>query len=189
MILEVRFHGRGGQGVWTASRLLAEAAVIAGKHAQSFPFFGPERSGAPVTAFARISDRPIRIHAGIERPDIVVVIDRTLIGESLEGLKPNGVLIADSAESPQELRKKFNIPDSVQVWTVRARELALEILGRAITNTALLGAFCKATEEKWVKLDHVLEATRRFFAGRLSEEAINKNLELIRRAYEECVRG
>ena len=188
-MIEVRLHGRGGQGVWAASRLLALAAMYAGKNAQSFPFFGPERSGAPVTAFARISDKPIRIHASIERPDIVVVIDRTLINRALEGLKEKGILVADSSESPEELRKKFNIPPSVKVCTVNARDLAIKILGRAITNTALLGAFCKATDEKFVKIDHIIEAIKEFFGERYSEDIINKNIELVKEAYKQAVVG
>jgi len=182
-IIEIRFHSRGGQGGWTASQLLALAALKEGKYMQSFPTFGPERQGAPIQAFTRISEKPINLHANVYYPDVVVVLDPTLLGPSvIEGIKKDTVIIVNTDESPQEIKKKLGVKDNV-VWTVNATDLAIKILGRAITNTAMLGAIVKATGI--VKLESVLEATKE----RFPEEIAEKNIELIKKAYEEAVKG
>jgi len=182
-IIEIRFHSRGGQGGWTASQLLALAALKEGKYMQSFPTFGPERQGAPIQAFTRISSKPINLHASVYFPDVVVVLDPTLLGPSVvEGIKENTIIIVNTDESPQEIKKKLDLKDR-EVWTVNATDLAIKILGRAITNTAMLGAIVKATGI--VKLESVLEVTKERFPGEVGE----KNVELIKRAYEEAIKG
>ncbi len=180
-MLEIRWHGRGGQGVWSASAVLAAAAIDVGKYAQSFPQFGPERTGAPVLAFNRIDDKPIVLHSMIEEPDIVVVIDRTLLSGNtiLAGLKPGGHLIADTDESPEELRSRLNVPDSIHVWTLDAVTLALEEIGRAVTNTPMLGAVIRATGV--VPIEAVEEAIRKRWKGEIGE----KNVKAVRRAHNE----
>ncbi len=182
-IVEVRFHGRGGQGVWTASLLLAQAGLREEKYIQSFPAFGPERSGAPVTAYTRISDRPIRIHSGIYNPDVVVVVDPTLIGpEVVEGAKPETRLVANTNLRGIEVRERVKA-EGLETWTLDASSMALKVLGRPITNTAMLGALIRAVEV--VRLDTLLEVVGERFTGRLREQ----NLQLIRMAYEEAKRG
>src|SRR5665648_97136 len=135
---EFRWHGRGGQGAWTASELLARTALDEGKYIQSFPEFGPERMGAPVTAFTRISTEPIRLHCAIYDPDVVIVLDNTLLKSVhvTSGLSRNDdSLIINSSEEPAVLKKNLGVTKG-KVWTVPATEIALRILGAPITNTA-----------------------------------------------------
>ena len=181
-MVEVRFHGRGGQGVWTASLLLAQAGLRERKFVQSFPAFGPERSGAPVTAYTRISEKPIRIHSGIYNPDVVVVVDPTLLGpEVVEGAKPETKLVVNTSLGGREVREKAGA-EGLETWVVDASSMAMKILGRPITNTAMLGALIRAVEV--VKLESLLEVAGERFTGRLRDQ----NLQLIRRAYEEATR-
>lgn len=181
-IVEVRFHGRGGQGVWTASLLLAQAGLREKKYVQSFPAFGPERSGAPVTAYTRMSERPIRIHSGIYNPDVVVVVDPTLLTpEVAEGAKPETKLVANTTLRGREVRERVKA-EGLETWILDASSMAMKILGRPITNTAMLGALIRAVE--LVKLETLLEVAGERFTGRLKEQ----NLQLIRAAYEEVVR-
>ncbi len=140
-MIEIRWHGRGGQGAKTASQLLADAAFMAGKFVQSFPEYGPERSGAPITAYNRISDERCLIHSNIYEPDFVVVVDETLI-ESVNvtgGLKKEGAIIINSEKSPEELRQK--LPDYAgRVCAIDARSISLECLGAYFPNTPMLAA-------------------------------------------------
>lgn len=171
---EIRFHGRGGQGAVTAARLLAEAAFLEGKYCQSFPFFGAERRGAPVTAFARIDERPIRNRTQIYEPDFVVVLDPTLIKtvDVAAGLKPGGILILNAKEPPENLRSvsKKAILD--------ATGMAMEKLGVPITNTVMLGALARVT--KVVSLESIIEVVKRYFKGKQAE----KNIAAVKAAYE-----
>jgi len=179
-LLEVRWHGRGGQGAWTASELLARAAVYEGKYIQSFPEFGPERMGAPVSAFTRISTEPIRLHCAIYNPDVVVVLDPTLIKTVpvTEGLSDEGTLIVNSKDGPAEVRKMLK-EDKGRVWTVPATEIAIKILGLPITSTAMLGAVARVTGI--VSLQSIEKTVRERFRSDIAE----KNFAVIREAYEE----
>jgi 2-oxoacid:acceptor oxidoreductase gamma subunit (pyruvate/2-ketoisovalerate family) len=180
-LLEVRWHGRGGQGAWTASELLARAAVYEGKYIQSFPEFGPERMGAPVAAFTRISIEPIRMHCAIYNPDVVVVLDPTLLKTVpvTEGLGEEGTLIINSKDSPAEVKKLLK-EDKGKVWTVPATEIAIKILGLPITSTAMLGAVARVTEV--VGLESVEKTVRERFRSDIAE----KNFAVIKKAYEEA---
>ena len=148
-MIEIRFHGRGGQGAVKASDILAMAAFTEGKEVQAFPFFGVERRGAPVTAFTRISDEEIRIHCYIYEPDVLVVLDPTLIGAVplTNGLKPNGKIIINTERKPED----FSFPDAKNphIYSVDCSSIALQYgLGSKaapIVNTAILGAVSKAT--------------------------------------------
>jgi len=181
-MLEVRWHGRGGQGVWTVSNLLAMAVSLEGKYVQSFPAFGPERSGAPVLAFTRISDEPIEVHSMVYEPDIVVVLDYTLLGSPAitHGLKKGGVIVTNFEDEPSKIYDVLGISrGEYRIFTCPATKLALEILKRAITNTAMLGALLKASPI--VSMDSVFEAVKERFPGTIAE----KNIDLIKKAYEE----
>ncbi len=181
MMVEVRWHGRGGQGAWTASNLVAMAAMFDGKHVQSFPAFGPERSGAPIVAFTRISDEPIEIHSMVYEPDIVIVLDPTLLKNVrvVEGLKKGGFVIVNYEGPGEKLYKALGVEKGVyRVYKVPATKLALEILKRPITNTALIGAFIKATG--LVSLEGIEKALRERFPGPLAE----KNMFLIKKSME-----
>jgi 2-oxoacid:acceptor oxidoreductase gamma subunit (pyruvate/2-ketoisovalerate family) len=181
-MLEFRWHGRGGQGAWTASELLARTALSEGKYIQSFPEFGPERMGAPVTAFTRISDEPIRLHCSIQDPDVVVVLDNTLLKAVpvTAGInQKDDVIIVNSTEDPAAVRKALKVTTG-KVWTVPATEIALKILGAPITNTALLGAVAKATGI--VTLEGIEKTVKVRFKAELGE----KNFAVIKQAYAEA---
>jgi len=181
--IEIRIHGRGGQGGWTASRILAEAALLADKYAQSFPEFGPERSGAPVTSYARIGNSRIDIHSGIYEADIVILLDPTLLSHAAKNYREGAIFILPTIESAKEAKKLLG-NEKVYVWGVEAIKISVEELGRGITNTTMLGAFVKATGSQYLTLDHVIEATRRVMGGRLSEEILERNIRAIKRAYD-----
>jgi 2-oxoacid:acceptor oxidoreductase gamma subunit (pyruvate/2-ketoisovalerate family) len=179
-IIEVRWHGRGGQGAWTASELLARAAVYEGKHIQSFPEFGPERMGAPVMAFTRIGTEPIRIHCAVYNPDVVAVLDPTLLKAIpvAEGLNENGIMIVNSKDNAVEIRKSLNY-DRGKVWVVPATEIAIKILGMPITNTAMLGAVARVTEIV------SLESLDRIIKERFRRDIAEKNFAVVKEAYQE----
>jgi len=179
-IMEVRWHGRGGQGAWTASELLARAAIHEGKYIQSFPEFGPERMGAPVTAFTRISTEPIKIHCAVYNPDLVAVIDPTLLKTVpvTEGLNEEGTIIVNSKDAPTEIRKMLN-SNKGKVWAVPATEIAIKILGMPIGNTAMLGAVARITGI--VNLESIEKVIKERFRKDLAE----KNFAVIKEAYEE----
>lgn len=148
MRLEVRIHGRGGQGVVTAAELLSLAAFDQGLHAQALPSFGSERTGAPVVAYCRIDDRPIRAHDPVDAPDVVVVQDPTLLrgGEVLLGLVEDGLVVVNSGRSVAELADAgLRLRPGQRALTVPASDLARERLGQPLPNTALLGAVAAAT--------------------------------------------
>lgn len=151
-LIEIRWHGRGGQGAKTASLLLADAAFNTGKYIQGFPEYGPERMGAPITAYNRISNTPIRIHSNIYEPDYVVVVDDSLL-EAVDvtaGLKPDGAIVINTTKSGNELKPLLNgYPGDV--YTIDARKISLETLGKYFPNTPMLAAIVKVSgviEEK-----------------------------------------
>ena len=151
-MIEIRWHGRGGQGAKTASLLLADAAFNTGKYIQGFPEYGPERMGAPITAYNRISNKPIRIHSNIYEPDYVVVVDDSLL-EAVDvtaGLKPDGAIVINTTKSREELKTLLN-GYSGDVYTIDARKISLETLGKYFPNTPMLAAIVKVSgviEEK-----------------------------------------
>jgi len=177
-MIEIRFHGRGGQGAVTSAELLALAAIEEGKYAQAFPSFGPERRGAPVLAFCRIDDRPIKIRANIYEPDIVVVLDASLlkIVNVAAGLKPNGILVTTSIDSPEKVKEGLKINN--QIGVVDAVKIAREVLGLPITNTTMLGSLVRASG--LVKKESFLPPLKERF-GRIAE----KNISAFERAYQE----
>ena len=145
-MIEVRWHGRGGQGAKTASLLLADAAFNTGKYIQGFPEYGPERMGAPITAYNRISDNPIRIHSNIYEPDYVVVVDDTLL-ESVDvtaGLKESGAIVINTTKDAVELSKLLNGYKG-KIYTIDARKVSMETLGRYFPNTPMLAAIVKVS--------------------------------------------
>ncbi len=179
---EIRWHGRGGQGAWTASELLAKAAIIEGKHVQSFPEFGPERMGAPLAAYTRISTDPIKLHCSIYNPNIVAVLDPTLLKtvKVTDGLTEEGIVVVNTQETPAELRKKLKAEPSQKVWTVPATDIAIKILNAPITNTAMLGAVTRAAS----LVD--LESIEKVIGERFRKELADRNVALIKEAYKEA---
>lgn len=179
-MLEVRWHGRGGSGAVTSAEVAALAAISEGKYAQSFPSFGPERRGAPVVAFLRISDEFIRIRTNIYEPEIVVVLDPSLLNvvDITVGLKENGKIIINTGKSPAEVKAEFGY--KWPVITVDATKIARETIKLPITNTAMLGAFIKVTEA--VGKDALVEQLRERFGKRAEG-----NIMAMTRAYDESV--
>ncbi|MCX7714431.1 MAG: 2-oxoacid:acceptor oxidoreductase family protein [Clostridia bacterium] len=145
-VVEIRWHGRGGQGAKTASLLLADAAFNTGKYIQGFPEYGPERMGAPITAYNRISDEPITVHSNIYEPGYVVVVDETLIDSVAvtAGLKDDGAIIVNTAKSPEEIAPKLRGYNG-KVYTIDARKISVECLGKYFPNTPMLAATIKVT--------------------------------------------
>ncbi|MCS7250451.1 MAG: 2-oxoacid:acceptor oxidoreductase family protein [candidate division WOR-3 bacterium] len=187
-VLEIRWHGRGGQGAKTAALLFGEAALETGKYIQAFPEYGPERMGAPVTAYNRISSSEIRIHSGIKNPDILVILDTTLFYACnvLDGLKEDGIILVNTRESPEKIREKLNLKESkIKIYTVDASKIAMECFGRDIPNTPMLGALVKILGifDFQNFLTSVEKRLEEKFRGK--ETFIDKNLEAIKRAYEE----
>jgi len=171
-LIEIRFHGRGGQGAVTAAEILADAIFREGKHTQKIPLYGSERRGAPVTAFVRIDDKPITITSGVYTPDCVFILDPKLpkITNVAAGLKPGGIAIMNSARVPEEVDLGVKLS---KVATLDATGVAIEVFGPTaipITNTAMLGALSASTG--WVKLDSLFEPITERFSGQVGERNI-----------------
>ncbi len=178
-LVEIRLHGRGGQGTVTSAELLAQAAISEDKYAQAFPSFGPERRGAPVMAFVRVdSQKSIRTRAEIKEPDVVVVLDPGLLSimKVASGLKQNGIMVINTRKQAEQLREEFGFDGSLAV--INATKIAREILGVPIVNTTMVGALIKVTGI--VQLESLLEPLKHRF-GRLAE----RNAEAMKLAYEQ----
>lgn len=187
-LVEIRWHGRGGQGAKTASLLLAEVAFNTGMYIQGFPEYGPERMGAPITAYNRISDEPITIHSNIYDPDYVVVVDETLIKTVpvTAGLKKDGAVIVNTAKSPEEIKKELNYDG--KVYTIDARKISEETLGQYFPNTPMLAAIIKVSGV--VPIDVMLNNMEASFRHKFANkpQVVPKNMEALKRSLEE-VRG
>jgi pyruvate ferredoxin oxidoreductase gamma subunit len=185
-IIEIRWHGRGGQGAKTASLLLAEAAFNTGKYVQGFPEYGPERMGAPITAYNRVSDLPIKIHSNIYKPDYVVVVDETLISsvKVTNGLKESGAVVINTSKKPEEIGSYFD-DFKGDIYTIDARKISEEELGRNFPNTPMLGAIVKISgvmqEEEFIK--NMEGSFRHKFATK--PQVIDGNMAALKRSMKE----
>jgi len=187
-VLEIRWHGRGGQGAKTAALLFGESALETGKYIQAFPEYGPERMGAPVSAYNRLSDEPIQIHSAIKNPKIVVVLDPTLIDavHVLEGLKEDGVLLVNTKEEPKVLKQRLGLEKTkIKIFTVDATQIAIDTIERAIPNTPMLGALVKVTGV--LNIDYMLDSIKKklFVKFRGNEKLVEGNIASVKRAFEE----
>ena len=184
VMIEIRIHGRGGQGAVTASEVLAIAAFKDGKYSQAFPSFGPERSGAPVESYCRIDEKFINLRTHAYDPNYLVVLDPSLMNaiDVTKGLRDDGVLIINSD-------KKIKVKN-YKVFNVNASKIALDILGKPIVNTAMLGAFAKVTkklkDDKKSSFCTSLKSLEEAIKERFPKELAEKNVLIIRKAYEEC---
>jgi len=187
-MIEICWHGRGGQGAKTASQFLGEAALDTGKFIQSFPEYGPERAGAPMRAFNRISEAAITIHSSVTSPDIVIVIDPTLVAavDVTEGLSEKGTLIVNTDKSPQDIKKETGFKKG-KVATVDATKIALETLRLPMPNMPMLGALLKVNP--LVSINELSERVKAKFLKKIGEQKTNANLEGIKRAYNEVKIG
>jgi 2-oxoacid:acceptor oxidoreductase gamma subunit (pyruvate/2-ketoisovalerate family) len=176
IVKEIRIHGRGGQGAVTAARMLASAFALEGKYVASFPMFGFERRGAPVQAFTRLDDKPIREKTQVYYPDCMIVIDPTLLKLTslFIGLKPESVLIVNSSNFLIQTDKNMALAGAVD-----ATQIAVEEIGRDIPNTCLLGAFAATT--RWVTLDSIIQCLSDYLSG----DMLQRNIRSCRRGFQE----
>lgn len=183
---EIRWHGRGGQGAKTAATMVAEVALEEGKFSQGFPEYGPERMGAPIRGYTRISGQPIRLHCPITAPDVVVVLDPTLIGADnlADGLKPDGAIIVNTHEPPAAIRAKLGLSNG-RVYTVDATKIAIEEIGRPIPNTPMIGALIRVSG--FMKLETVFHDIKKKFLKKLGERVVQGNINAVQRAYQEVM--
>jgi pyruvate ferredoxin oxidoreductase gamma subunit len=183
-LTEIRWHGRGGQGAKTAATMVAEAALDEGKHSQGFPEYGPERMGAPIRGYTRIADAPIRLHCPIIAPDVVVVLDPTLLATEhiADGLEGDGAIIVNTHESPAAIRKQLGIAHG-KVYTVDATRIAIDEIGRPIPNTPMIGALIKVSGA--MKLKTIFHDIEKKFLKKLGERGVQGNINAVKRAYEE----
>ncbi|NOY65535.1 MAG: pyruvate synthase [Nitrospirae bacterium] len=188
--VEIRWHGRGGQGTVTAAKVLADACLSGGKYVQAFPEYGPERAGAPLRAYNRISTKPLRMHCPVTHPNIVAVVDATLLDsiDVAEGAPDDAIFVVNTSKEPTEIRKKMGLKDTQKVFTVDASKIALETIGRPLPNSCMLGALARASGI--IDIDTLLEDVKASFSGgKFSEKIITANLEATRRGYEEVKEG
>lgn len=183
-MLEIRWHARAGQGAITAAKVCAEAAMEEGKYIQAMPEYGPERSGAPIRAYNRISTAPIRLHSQVTAPNVVVVVDATLLGteDLLAGTDIAATLLINTPQSPGEVRERLQIPGR-RISTLDATHIALEEMGKNFPNTPLLGALARVAGE--ISLEGVKKQVRRELGKKVPPEVLDRNLRAIERGYRE----
>ena len=181
---EVRWHGRGGQGTVTGAKSLSEAVQGTGKYVAAFPEYGPERRGAPLRAFNRFADKMIRIHTPVQNPDVVIVVDPTLIGspDLLEGITPDTIFIVNTEKSAENTKQSLSI-NSQKLHTVPANKISFQLFNKEIPNSALMGTFAKACGNI-ISIDKLLEESEQIFAKNLGSELVDRNLEAIKKGYE-----
>jgi pyruvate ferredoxin oxidoreductase gamma subunit len=188
-IIEIRWHGRGGQGAKTVAEFLAFVALNEGKYSQGFPEYGPERSGAPIKGYTRISDGPIKMHSAVYHPDIVLVLDSSLL-ESVnvcEGLKEGGPVIINSTLSVADLEEQYPFLKGKKIWVLDADQISKDEIGRAIPNMPMLGALVKAIGV--VQQESVTANIREQFAKKFTPEILEGNIKAVDRAYQEVTSG
>ena len=183
-LTEIRWHARGGQGAVTAAKMVAELALGQGKYFQAFPEYGPERSGAPIVAFTRVSDEPIQIYAGVEHPGIVVVLDASLLNaiDVTKGAPKDAIVLVNSEKSPADLRKSHELK-GVRLFTIAATRIATETIRRPIPNTPMVGALTRITG--LFPIEKVVEFLRYDFGKKFPPKVVEGNIAAIMRAYEE----
>ena len=183
-LTEIRWHGRGGQGAVTAAKMVAELALGEGKYFQAFPEYGPERSGAPIVAFTRVSDAPIQVYSGIEHPQIVVVLDSSLlkIVDVTKGAPDDAIVLVNSERSPAQLRKDSGLKGN-RLFTIAATRIAVETIKRPIPNTPMVGALTRITG--LFDIDDVVTFLREDFGKKFPPKVVEGNIAAITRSYEE----
>ena len=184
-LTEIRWHARAGQGAVTAAKVVAETALAADQYLQAMPEYGPERMGAPIKAFTRISDEPIEIHCNIEEPDIVIVLDDSLLDivDVAEGIHRNGVIIVNTCTPPAQGRTVLGVADSVKVACVDASGIALDTIKRDIPNTPMVGALIKVAGV--IDMDTFKGLLAKNLSKKYGQEMIDANWASVDRAYEE----
>lgn len=194
--IEIRWHGRAQQGIVTAAKMVGEACLMSGKYVQAFPEFGPERMGAPVRAFNRISKEPIRLHCQVTEPNYVLIADPTLIGMNLsggtessssvtDGAPDGAVFIVNTPKSPAEMRKELGLKNkNTKVYTLDASKISLEAIGRNMPNTPMLGALAKATGV--FTLDALIDNFKENYSKKFSSKVVEGNISAMNRGFKEA---
>ncbi|MDP2299950.1 MAG: 2-oxoacid:acceptor oxidoreductase family protein [Coriobacteriia bacterium] len=184
-LTEIRWHARAGQGAVTAAKVVAETALAADQYLQAMPEYGPERMGAPIKAFTRISSDPIEIHCNIENPDIVIVLDDSLLDivDVAEGLTDDGVIIINTCTPPEQVRTAISIPATARIACVDATGIALDTIKRDIPNTPMVGALIKVAGV--IDMDTFKGLLAKNLAKKFGQEMIDANWASVDRAYEE----
>ncbi|MBI4698547.1 MAG: 2-oxoacid:acceptor oxidoreductase family protein [Nitrospirae bacterium] len=188
-MVEIRWHGRGGQGTVTAAKVLADACLGGGRHVQAFPEYGPERAGAPLRAYNRVSDHELRMHCPVLHPKVVSIVDATLLDSInvAEGALDDAVFVVNTAKDPKEIREKLKAKPGQRVITLDATKIALDCIGRALPNAPMLGAINKAISV--VPQNELVDAVRKSFGKKFAQKIIDGNLEATKRGYEEVKEG
>lgn len=181
---EIRIHGRGGQGAKALAQILAEAAILDDKEGRAFPEYGPERSGAPVASFVRISEEPIKTYEPVITPDAVLVLDETLAGavDFLEGLSNDKILIINTALSNENLREKLNFQG--KIVAINAKKISFEEIGENRPNIPILGAFIKAAKDI-IDPKNIEKSIKDIFLKKIGEEKTEKNIKAFKKAYDQ----
>jgi pyruvate ferredoxin oxidoreductase gamma subunit len=184
-LTEIIWHGRGGQGAKTVAEFLALVAIREGKYSQGFPEYGPERSGAPMRGYTRVSDAPIKTHSAIYHPNAVLVLDATLLNtvDVTEGMESPGAVLINTPLPPDEIKARHPSLTGKKVWTVDATGISRDEIGRPIPNMPMLGALVKATGV--VKLDSIENDIRKEFHDKFSPQMLEGNIKAIGRAFRE----
>lgn len=184
-LTEIRWHARAGQGAVTAAKVVAETALAADQYLQAMPEYGPERMGAPIKAFTRISSVPIEIHCNIENPDVVIVLDESLLDivDVGEGLVDDGVIIVNTCTPPDQVRAKLNVPATARVASVDASGIALDTIKRDIPNTPMVGALIKVAGV--IDMDTFKGLLAKNLSKKFGQEMIDANWASVDRAFQE----
>ncbi len=188
-MMEIRWHGRGGQGTVTAAKVLADACLSSGRHVQAFPEYGPERAGAPLRAYNRISSKELRMHCPVLNPQVVSVVDATLLDSInvADGSTKDAIFVVNTSKDPKEIRAKLKAQQGQKVFTIDASKIAMDCIGRSLPNAPMLGAICKVTS--LVSLESLLEDVRKSFGKKFAQKIIDGNIEAAKRGYGEVKEG
>ena len=187
--VEIRWHGRGGQGTVTAAKVLADACMSGGRHVQAFPEYGPERAGAPIRAYNRISDKMLRMHCPVLNPKVVAVVDASLLDaiDVADGATDDAVFVVNTSKDPKEVRAKLKAKPTQKVFTVDATKIAIESFGRPMPNSSMLGALNKAINI--VTMETLLDDVKGSFGKKFAQKIIDGNLAAVKRGFEEVQEG
>lgn len=187
--VEIRWHGRGGQGTVTAAKVFADACLSGGRHVQAFPEYGPERAGAPLRAYNRISSKELRMHCPVLKPGIVAVVDATLLDaiNVTEGAPDDAIFIVNTSQDPKVIREKLKLKATQKVVTVDASKIAIESFGRPMPNSPMVGTMARMSG--LLTLESVMEDVKKSFGKKFSAKVIEGNLVAVKRGYEEVHEG
>lgn len=188
-LVEIRWHGRGGQGTVTAAKVLADACISGGRYVQAFPEYGPERAGAPLRAYNRVSDKELRLHCPVVHPQVISVVDSTLLDaiNVAEGATDDAVFVVNTTADPADVRKKLKAKSSQKVYTIDATKIAIDEIGRALPNSPMLGSVVKVTG--LVSLEALLDDVKKSFGKKFAQKIIDGNVRAVTRGYEEVREG